>query len=143
MKKLTTLFAIAAMSTGLAIAGCKKDPAATKEAPVAKPTDTRAAEPQTTDITTTKPATPAATPTATIEPATAGTVPAECTEYKAGIEKLAACEKLPKETRDTLKAAYEQSSASWASVPPEGRATLATTCKNGVDALKQVAASCQ
>lgn len=134
MNKLTTLLAIAAMSTGLGLAGCKKDPAATKEAPVAKPLDTRPTDTKPDD---TKPAEPKT------EPAAAGDLPAECTEYKAGIEKLAACEKLPKETRDTLKAAYEQTSASWAAMPADGRGTLATSCKQAVDALKQVASSCQ
>jgi hypothetical protein len=137
MKKLTTLLAIAAMTTGLGLAGCKKDPAATKEAPVAKPTDTKATD--------TTPADPKPTDTKAddtkIEPANA--LPAECAEYKAGIAKLAACDKLPQETRDTLKAAYEQTAASWATVPADGRATLATTCKSAVDALKQVASACQ
>jgi hypothetical protein len=75
--------------------------------------------------------------------APAGDLPAECQEYKAAIDKLAACDKLPQQTRDALKQSYEQTSAAWASVPAEGRASLATACKSAAEAVKQSSAACQ
>jgi hypothetical protein len=71
-----------------------------------------------------------------------GDLPAECGEYKAAIEELAKCDKLPQATRDALKQSYEQTSAAWASVPAEGRAALGTACKSAADAVKQSAAAC-
>ena len=71
-----------------------------------------------------------------------GDLPAECADYKAAIEKLASCDKLPQATRDALKQSYEQTSAAWASVPAEGKAALGTACKAAADAVKQSAAAC-
>jgi hypothetical protein len=71
-----------------------------------------------------------------------GDLPAECNDYKAAIEALAKCDKLPQATRDALKQSYEQTSAAWASVPAEGRAALGTACKSAADAVKQSAAAC-
>ena len=45
---------------------------------------------------------------------------------KAAIEKIASCDKVPQQTRDALKQAYDTSSGAWASVPAEGKAALAT-----------------
>ena len=75
--------------------------------------------------------------------AAGGDLPAECNDYKAAIEKLATCDKLPQATRDALKQSYEQTSAAWANVPAEGKASLATACKSAADAVKQSAAACQ
>ena len=74
--------------------------------------------------------------------AAAGDLPAECNDYKAEIEALAKCDKLPQPTKDALKQSYEQTSAAWASVPAEGKAALATSCKAATDAVKQSAAAC-
>jgi hypothetical protein len=71
-----------------------------------------------------------------------GDLPAECNEYKAAIEALAKCDKLPQQAKDALKQSYEQTSAAWASVPAEGKAALGTACKAAVDAVKQSAAVC-
>ncbi len=71
-----------------------------------------------------------------------GDLPAECADYKAAIEKLASCDKLPQATRDALKQSYDQTSAAWASVPAEGKAALGTACKAAADAVKQSAAAC-
>ena len=71
-----------------------------------------------------------------------GDLPAECNDYKAAIEALAKCDKLPQATRDALKQSYEQTSAAWAQVPAEGRAALGTACKSAADAVKQSAAAC-
>ena len=124
MKKLSNLFACAAMSLTLGVAGCKKK----KEGDAAKTTDTPAAK------TTDKAAPVAAT----------GDLPAECADYKGMIEKLASCEKLPPQSRDALKAGFDQMSASWKDVgamPAEAKAQMATACKTGADALKQTAAA--
>ena len=83
----------------------------------------------------------AADPAAAGGPA-AGDLPAECGEYKAAIEALAKCDKLPQQTRDALKQSYEQTSTAWAAVPAEGKAALATACKAAADAVKQSAAAC-
>ena len=71
-----------------------------------------------------------------------GDLPAECNDYKAAIESLAKCDKLPQATRDALKQSYEQTSAAWASIPAEGKAALGTACKAAADAVKQSAAAC-
>jgi hypothetical protein len=71
-----------------------------------------------------------------------GDLPQECKDYQAAIEGLAKCDKLPQATRDALKTSYDQQAAAWASVPAEGRATLATSCKTAADAVKQSTAAC-
>ncbi len=131
MKKLTTMFAMLAMTTALGLSACKKDPETKQVDPVAKPTEeTKPTEAKPDDK---KPE----------EPKPAGALPAECDEYKAAIESLSTCEKLPQATRDALKQSYEQTSAAWASVPAEGRAALGTSCKAATDAVKQSAAACK
>jgi hypothetical protein len=70
-----------------------------------------------------------------------GDLPAECNDYKAAIEKLASCDKMPQQARDALKNAYDQASAGWANLPAEAKANLATACKVGADAVMQSAKS--
>lgn len=70
-----------------------------------------------------------------------GDLPAECNDYKAAIEKLASCDKMPQQARDALKNAYDQASAGWANLPAEAKANLATACKAGADAVMQSAKS--
>ena len=132
MKKLTTMFTVLAMSTVLAATGCKKGDG---DKANAKPTEgeTKPAE--------TKPAETKPAETKPTE-AKAGDLPAECNDYKAAIEALAKCDKLPQATRDALKQSYDQTSAAWASVPAEGKAALGTACKSAADAVKQSAAAC-
>lgn len=67
--------------------------------------------------------------------AAAGDLPAECNDYKAAIEKLSSCDKMPQQARDALKNAYDQASAGWANLPAEAKANLATACKAGADAV--------
>jgi len=152
MPNLTKLLAIALMTTGLGLTACKTEPAKSKEVPVAKPTEDKPADTKPADGTPTdtkpadtKPADGTATDTkpADTKPAASADLPAECGEYKAAIEKLATCDKLPQQTRDALKQSYEQTSTAWASVPAEGKAALATACKSAADAVKQSAAACQ
>jgi curli biogenesis system outer membrane secretion channel CsgG len=136
MPNLSTLLAIALMTTGLGLTACKTEPktepAKTEPAPVAKPAETKPTEPAPTE---TKPV--------ETKPVATADLPAECADYKAGIEKLATCDKLPKESRDAMKQAFDTSSAAWANTPAEGKAALATACKTAADALKQTAAACQ
>jgi len=69
-----------------------------------------------------------------------GDLPAECKDYKAAMEKLAACDKLPKESKDALKQGYDAMSQGWAQVgalPPEAKKAMADGCKQGADALVQ------
>ena len=68
-----------------------------------------------------------------------GDLPKECADYKAAIEKLASCDKMPQQARDALKQAYDQASAGWANLPAESKAGLATACKAGADAVMQSA----
>ena len=132
MTKLTTMISMLAFSTVLAVTGCKKgdgDKASAKPTEgETKPTETKPTEtkPEETKPTETK----------------AGDLPAECNDYKAAIEALAKCDKLPQATRDALKQSYDQTSAAWASVPAEGKAALGTACKSAADAVKQSAAAC-
>ena len=68
-------------------------------------------------------------------PAAAGDLPAECNEYKASIEKLATCDKMPAAARDALKKAFDDASAGWAKLPADAKAALGTACKAGADAV--------
>lgn len=134
MKKLTTLFAVIALATTLGLTGCKKkkdgETSADKPAEGTTATGSAAAAP-----TPAAPAAPAATGSAAAAPAAAGDLPAECNEYKAAIEKLSTCDKMPQQARDALKQAYDQASAGWANLPAEAKANLATACKAGADAV--------
>lgn len=67
----------------------------------------------------------------------------ECDEYKAAIEKLAACEAIPEATRKTMKDAFDQASGAWASLPADSKAAAATGCKAAADATNQAAAACK
>lgn len=140
MKKLSTLFAIAAMSATLGAAGCKTKHTDSKDMS-AKPTET--VTPSVTPSTETRPGDtkPDDKKPAEAKPMAAADLPTECAEYKASIDKLATCDKLPQATRDALKQSYEQSSTAWASTPAEGRASLGTSCKSATDAVKQAAAT--
>ena len=65
----------------------------------------------------------------------AGELPAECNDYKAAVQKLAGCDKMPQAARDALKNAFDQASATWANLPAESKAGLASSCKAGADAV--------
>ena len=128
MKKLTMLLAIA-----LAPAiGCKSDKQEAPPAPIQKPIE------QTPTTPTTPP--PAATPTAPDKMATpADKLPMECVDYKAAIDRLASCDKLPAATKDSLKKAYDQQAASWTSTPADQKDKLGPSCKASVDAVNAAA----
>jgi hypothetical protein len=64
-----------------------------------------------------------------------GDIPVECLDYKAAVEKLSTCDKVPKEARDAFIAAYDQSKAGWANLSAESKANVAMSCKAGADAV--------
>jgi len=66
-----------------------------------------------------------------------GDLPKECQDYKAAIEKLSSCDKMPQQARDAMKSAFDQASTGWANLPAEAKAGLATACKAGADAVMQ------
>src|SRR5262245_19515413 len=78
-------------------------------------------------------------------PAGGGGMPQECEDYKAAMEKLASCDKIPKEAKDAMKQGFEQMSSSWkdmGTMPKEARDAAATACKGAADAAKQAMAAC-
>lgn len=123
MKKLATLFAITALSFGLAACKKKKDEEAKEPAAVTAEKTTEAK--------------PAPKPDDKATPAAAGDLPKECNDYKDAIAKLASCDKMPQQSRDALKQAYDQASAGWANLPADAKANLGTACKAGADAVTQ------
>ena len=64
-----------------------------------------------------------------------GDLPKECQDWKAAVDKLASCDKMPEASRKAMKDAFDQASTAWANVPAEGKAALATSCKAGADAI--------
>ncbi|HSN27744.1 MAG TPA: hypothetical protein VLT45_15740 [Kofleriaceae bacterium] len=134
MKKLTTFFAVIALAATVSLTGCKKKKEG--ETSADKPAEgTTATTGSAAAAPTPTPAPAAATGSAAAAPAAAGDLPAECNEYKAAIEKLSSCDKMPQQARDALKQAYDQASAGWANLPAEAKANLATACKAGADAV--------
>jgi hypothetical protein len=76
--------------------------------------------------------TPAA---ATGSAATVAGLPKECDEYKAQVEKMKTCDKLPEKARETLLKAYNDAAAGWASLPESAKSGLDVSCKRGTEAL--------
>jgi hypothetical protein len=75
-----------------------------------------------------------------------GDLPAECNDYKAAIEKLASCDKLPQASKDALKTSYETMSAGWkdfGTMPAEAKKSIADGCKQAADAVNQTAQVCK
>lgn len=70
-----------------------------------------------------------------------GDLPAECGDYKAMIDKLAACDQLPAAARDALKQSFDAMAQQWSKGAPsaDAKQTMATACKQGADAVRQVA----
>lgn len=146
MKKLSTLFAVVALS--FTVGACKKkDENKDNNAPKtdegsAVKADDKMAKP---DDKMAKPADDkgsAAAPAGSAAPAAAGggDLPQECQDYKGAMEKLAACDKMPQASKDALKQGYDAMSQGWAnisSLPPEAKKAMADGCKQGTDALMQ------
>lgn len=72
---------------------------------------------------------------------TSTSLPPECEAYHAAIKRLAACDKMPQQSRDALINAWDEASAGWVNLPPEAYANLATACKAGAEAVTQSAKS--
>ena len=66
-------------------------------------------------------------------------MPAECAEYKAQVEKLKTCEKLPPKAKEALVNAFNDASAGWAKLPAGAKAGLNTSCKAGTEAVVNAA----
>jgi len=84
-------------------------------------------------------------PADTAAPAAGNTGIAECDEYRAEVEKLAKCDKIPQQARDAMKQGFDSASAAWkdlASAPKEAKDAAASACKSGTDAVKQALAAC-
>jgi hypothetical protein len=132
MKKLTTLLGVVALSTTFAVAGCKKKE--DQVAPAAK-----AAEPAPPPAETP----PAPTPAAEVKPVegqpaageTANNLPPECADYKATIEKLGSCEKVPAAQRDQLKQTLDKDLMAL-TAPDADKVKAASNCKTAMDAIK-------
>jgi hypothetical protein len=60
-------------------------------------------------------------------------LPPECGEFKAVVDKIQACEQLPRDLRDNIKHAYDTDHASWMRTSARGRAGLGIACKVGRD----------
>jgi hypothetical protein len=67
--------------------------------------------------------------------ATADGLPVECAEYKAQVEKLKTCEKLPPKAKDALIKAFNDASTGWKDMPAGAKAGLNTSCKAGTEAV--------
>ena len=75
-------------------------------------------------------------------PAAAAGLPAECADYKALMEKLAACDKLPQASREMLQKTFDATSKAWTNIdklPDTAKEALKTSCTQGADALKKAA----
>jgi hypothetical protein len=73
-----------------------------------------------------------------------GDLPPDCADYKAMIERLSTCSKMPQQSRDALKQSFEQMEKMWkdlGSMPPESKKAMGDACKQGADALRQAAQS--
>ena len=62
-------------------------------------------------------------------------LPKECDDYKAQVEKLKTCDKLPPKAKDALIKAYNDASAGWANMPDGAKANLDKSCKAGTEAV--------
>jgi hypothetical protein len=125
-KLFTILTLVAALGTG-----CRnKEHAGTEHQPVTAPKPT-------------EPAAPRGQAKPQEKAPEAMTLPAECTEYRATVERIRTCAALPQATRDALAQAYTQASSGWANATsPEMRESLAASCRSANDAIKQSAAAC-
>ncbi|MGE5181175.1 MAG: hypothetical protein ACM31C_03895 [Acidobacteriota bacterium] len=68
-----------------------------------------------------------------------GELPKECGDWKAMIDKLASCDKMPEAQRKVMKDAYLEASKTWEGLPPDGRTALAQACKAGAEAIESSA----
>jgi len=62
-------------------------------------------------------------------------LPSECVDYRATVEKLRSCDKIPEKARDALVKAFDDAAAGWARMPEGAKAGLGTSCKAGTEAV--------
>lgn len=148
MKKLTTFVGMVALTATLGLTGCKnKRDTEKKDEGAGKVTEPAKTEPVKTEPATPDPAKadPAKADPAKADPAktdtAAANLPAECADYKAAVDKLASCDKLPQASRDALKQSFDTMSKTWANAPADDAAKKAMSdgCKGAADAVKQAA----
>lgn len=65
-------------------------------------------------------------------------LPVECDDYKDAVTRLATCDTLAKGARDMLVKGYDEAASRWSSIAEAQRATLATSCQGGTDAVVAV-----
>jgi len=74
--------------------------------------------------------------------AASGDMPKDCADYKAMLDKVVACDKLPQATRDAMKktfATMEKSFATIKTLPEAQQKTIADGCKTAADTMKKAA----
>ncbi|MGE0869613.1 MAG: hypothetical protein AB7P03_13695 [Kofleriaceae bacterium] len=89
---------------------------------------------------------PAPTPAANDHDAeaAAGDLPAECAAWKAAVDKLAGCDKLPAQDRANMKKTFDNAAAKWATMTtPEQKATIASECKAASEITTSATKVCQ
>jgi len=82
-----------------------------------------------------------AAPNADLVPFTGPTGIPECDDYKAAVDKIVACDKMPAASRSVLKDSLGQAMHSMKSLPADGKKDAATACTTGLDSIKQAAAA--
>jgi hypothetical protein len=75
-------------------------------------------------------------------PAAAAELPKECADYKASIDKLAKCDKMPAATKDGFEKGFKAMSEGWTNLgalPPDAVKAMETGCKQSAEALMKAA----
>ncbi len=62
-------------------------------------------------------------------------LPQECDDYKAAVDRLAACEAMTKGARETLVKAYQDASEGWKKLPDAAKDKIKVSCKAGAEAV--------
>jgi hypothetical protein len=131
MKTLTIALALAATAAATAATGCKKTSnQQNPPTPMAKPLETAP-----TPAPTPAPINPSATTPPSNDRNPVAELPADCSAYKASIDRMNTCDKLPKEQRDALSADFDRQAAKWAALPLESKAQVGQQCKASNDAV--------
>lgn len=134
MKKITSMFAVAALSLTFAATGCKKKAAEETKDPAMKTEEKGSGEMKKDEA---KPDEMKKDEAKKDEakPAGGGDFPAECNDYKAAVEKLMACDKM-KAAAGPMKEAFDNAWKQMEGMPAEGRAAMKDGCKAGMDGIK-------
>ncbi len=79
-----------------------------------------------------------------VEKKRAAQIPPECERYRLAMVKIAACDKLPRSSRDALQQGFEAMSHGWASYEnqsPDARRTMIAGCRQALEAIEQIGKS--